>query len=336
MIWGSFMLPFFLFQKKLYLCIFKVKKMKIGTKRIILLCCGLLFFAMQKSMAVSFAENDTILIPCNDLYQNSWGGVNTRLKTNILNKTQEYILPLQVDSNEFVFPTVRKTHVCSPYGMRSGRMHTGMDIKQSPGDSIVAAWDGVVRMANKNYYAYGGTVVIRHHNGLETLYAHLSKIYVLENQTVKAGELIGLAGRTGRATTEHLHFETRSLYEYFDPRTIIDFNTFSLKTDTLYIVKGKFSSNLLENIPENTDEQLSDSEIVADNSQEENDPSIQEKTNTNTIISPQTEFYIVKKGDTLYSISKKYNVSINVLCRINNITQESVLQIGQKLKLRTN
>jgi len=315
----------------------KLMGMKISIKGVILLCLCMLLFITQKSMAVPFAENDTVLIPCNDLYQNSWGGANTRPRTNMLNKNQNYILPLQInDSDNFVFPTVHKTYVCSPYGIRSGRMHTGMDIKQQLGDSIVAAWDGVVRMANKSYYAYGGTVVIRHYNGLETLYAHLSKIYVNENQTIKAGELIGYAGRTGRATTEHLHFETRFLYEYFDPRLIIDFNTFALKTDTLYIVRGKFLSNLLDDIDNNIDEQLFDSEIIADNSEEESHSSVQEKTNINTINAQQAAFYTVKKGDTLYSISKRYNVSINVICKLNNITQESILQIGQKLKLKAN
>ena len=307
---------------------------KIGTKWIISLHLCLLFFNMQQSAALSFAEGDTLIIPCNELYQNTWGNANTRLKTNILNANQNYILPLQADSNRFVFPTAHKTYVCSPYGIRSGRMHTGMDMKQQLGDSILAAWDGIVRMANKNYYGYGGVIVIRHPNGLETLYSHLSQIKVADNQSVKAGELIGYAGRTGRATTEHLHFETRFLYEYFDPRTIIDFETFSLKTDTLYVVKGKFLNNPQQYIPENNEEQVSDSAVVTDDLLEKNDSPVQKKTTTNTITSPQMEFYIVKKGDTLYSIAKKNNVSVRVLCQINKITEESILQIGQKLKIR--
>jgi len=249
------------------------------------------------------------------------------LKSNIFDKNRDYILPLQIEGSNFVFPTARKTHVCSPYGIRSGRMHTGMDVKQALGDSIVAAWDGVVRMANKNYYGYGGTIVIRHFNGLETLYAHLSSIEVKENQVVRAGELIGFAGRTGRATTEHLHFETRFLYEYFDPRTIIDFNTFSLKTDTLFIRKGKFSGSL-QFTPdvEHEEEQLSDSTIITENLEKI------EKTEAKPSIQPS--YHIVKKGDTLYSIAKTNKIDIKYLCQINNITQESILQIGQKLKLK--
>ena len=297
---------------------------------ILLLQMVFLFVIIQKTSALTLTEGDSVAIPFSALYQNSWGGESTRLKSNIFDKSRDYILPLQIDGNNFVFPTVRKTHVCSPYGIRSSRMHTGMDVKQALGDSIVAAWDGIVRMANKNYYGYGGTIVIRHFNGLETLYAHLSSIEVKENQTVKAGELIGFAGRTGRATTEHLHFETRFLYEYFDPRTIIDFNTFSLKADTLYVRKGKFSgSSQFASDVENEENQLSDSTIITENLEEIKK---MEKIEVKPHIQPA--FYVVKKGDTLHSIAKINKIDIKYLCQINNITQESILQIGQKLKLK--
>lgn len=283
---------------------------------------------------------DTILIPSADLYQHTWGGENTRLRTNLLDRQRNYCLPLQIETeSSFVYPCVNNSFVCSPYGMRSGRMHTGMDIKQKLGDSIVAAWDGMVRMAKKNYYAYGGTVVIRHANGLETLYAHLSSVDVEENQEVKAGELIGKAGRTGRATTEHLHFETRFLYEHFDPRTIIDFATFSLCADTLFVQKGKFRTNDAILIT-NGNLQLDSNIIAMDSSQM--DTSVEEEIATEIILKQKeittTEnnkdsFFIVKKGDTLYSISRKYNMSVQTLCRLNNLTENSILSIGQKLKL---
>ena len=295
-----------------------------------------MFLITQKTKALPQAEADSVAVPFSALYQNSWGGENTRLRTNIFDRGQNYTLLLQTnDSDIFVFPTVRKTYVCSPYGIRSGRQHTGMDIKQNLGDSIVAAWGGIVRMTNKNYYGYGGTVVIRHLNGLETIYAHLSGIEVKENQVVTAGELIGYAGRTGRATTEHLHFETRFLYEHFDPRTIIDFDNFSLKTDTLYIRKGKFSNNPLFNpILENIAEEYPDSVVIEENLDREEDNPPEEKPKTVETRPQQAAFYIVKKGDTLYSIAKATKTTIDYLCKINNITQESILQIGQKLKLK--
>jgi murein DD-endopeptidase MepM/ murein hydrolase activator NlpD len=282
----------------------------------ILLHLILLFFVSQELRASSLfvikKGSDTIFIPSASLYEDTWGGENTRLRTNLLDIHQNYILPLQTEGeNMFVFPCINKTYVCSFYGMRNGRMHTGMDIKQKLGDSIIAAWDGIVRMAQKNYYAYGNIVVIRHSNGLETLYAHLSDIHVKENQAVKAGELIGCAGKTGRATTEHLHFETRFLYEHFDPQTIIDFNTFSLYSDTLYVSNGKFSNqNFL------TQDSLKTEEIISFE------------------IPSSQNIYIVKKGDTLYAIAKKYNIGINDICQLNNIEQKSMLYIGQKLKLK--
>ena len=298
---------------------------------------------------------DDLIIPSADLYQNTWGGENTRLRTNLLNNQTDYILPLQIDGeNAFVFPCVNKTYVCSSYGMRSGRMHTGMDIKQKLGDSIVAAWDGVVRMAKKNYYAYGGTLVIRHANGLETLYSHLSDINVVENQEVKAGDLIGKAGRTGRASAEHLHFEIRFLYEHFNPKTIIDFKTFSLFANTLYVQNGKFratnsisidddivptdGNNLTLDSANESQFILSQEEIIEKTTENKIEKTIEnrtEKTTENkTEKTIENKTHIVQKGDTLYSISKKYNISIPQICKLNNLADEDKIFIGQELKLK--
>ena len=279
---------------------------------------------------------DTVIIPSADVYKNTWGGTHTRLQTDLFNKQTTYCLPLRLEGeSDFVFPCKNQTYVCSPYGMRSGRMHTGMDVKQKLGDSIVAAWDGVVRMASKSYYAYGGTVVIRHANGLETLYSHLSALDVVENQVVKAGDLIGRAGRTGRATTEHLHFETRFLYEHFDPRTIIDFNTFSLSADTLFIRNGKFKASKFsasdDIVVDSNDMASGTVQSASDTASVSQNPSKPQEIKTTTNATPK--FHIVKKGDTLYSIAKRYNTSVSRLCKLNNLTDAAILSIGQKLKL---
>ncbi len=220
-------------------------------------------------------------------------------------------------------------------------MHTGMDIKQDYGDSIVSAWNGVVRMARMGYYGYGGTVIIRHDNGIETMYAHLSRICVLPNQEVKAGELIGKAGRTGRATTEHLHFETRFLYECFNPKTIINFDTHTLMADTMVVKNGKFFSkadydkkkNEIDIKPTTIDS------IAVDSIQTLNDSilAIVTTPTPKTPIKPQTtykpKYYTVKQGDTLSKIAKKYHTSINILCKINKIKETGILSLGQKIKL---
>ena len=113
--------------------------------------------------------------------------------------------------------------VISPYGGRR-RHHSGVDIKTVPNDTIVAAFDGLVRMA-KPYAAYGNVIVVRHYNGLETVYSHNAKNLVKPGDRVKAGQPIALTGRTGRATTAHLHFETRLNGEHFNPSLVFDFTT---------------------------------------------------------------------------------------------------------------
>ncbi len=287
---------------------------------------------------------DTVLtiptLPATHFYTDVWKCDNTR-STYLISKDSTYLLPLEnANTGSFVFPCRGK--VCSPYGIRGGRMHTGMDIKQNYGDSIFAAWNGVVRMARMGYYGYGGTVVIRHDNGLETMYAHLSRISVLPNQVVKAGDLIGKAGRTGRATTEHLHFETRFLYEYFNPKTIIDFELRKLITDTLIVKNGKFYAKhdidkaaVEKSIPLTSvsDTLITQTNRISTDSTQtltttNNDSP---KVNPNALYKPK--YYTVKQGDTLYQIAKKYHTSINNLCEINKIKENSILSIGQKLKL---
>ena len=126
----------------------------------------------------------------------------------------ELVLPLGEHENEFCYPYPGK--LISPFGYRGSRMHTGIDIKAVPNDTVRAALPGVVRMS-KYYSGYGNLVLIRHYNGIETVYAHNSKNLVRVNDAVEAGDPIALAGRTGRATTEHVHFEVRIASEPFNP-----------------------------------------------------------------------------------------------------------------------
>ena len=130
-----------------------------------------------------------------------------------------------IPEEEYAFP-LPGGKVISPYGGRR-RHHSGVDIKTKPNDTIVAAFDGLVRMA-KPYAAYGNVIVIRHYNGLETIYSHNSKNFVKPGDRVKAGQPIALTGRTGRATTAHLHFETRLNGEHFNPNMVFNFSTCKL------------------------------------------------------------------------------------------------------------
>ena len=271
-------------------------------------------------------------IPAKQYYQNSWNNTNTH--SGYLLTNSQYTLCLNTEGeNTFVFPCVKATKLISPYGPRGGRMHTGVDLKQNLGDSIVAAWDGCVRMAKESYYGYGKLVVIRHANGLETLYAHLSKVCVKENTFVKAGDLIGLAGRTGRATTEHLHFETRFLYEPFNPATIINIDKRMLISDTLSVHNKKFKAG----VPAVTDTAISYKQMLSDLFEDfstDTTPSVKDSIVMPVPAPPAKKTYhIVVKGDSLYKISKRYGVSISKLCKINNMKETDILSLGRKIKL---
>ena len=125
--------------------------------------------------------------------------------------------------------------VISPYG--GSRRHSGVDLKTKPNDEIHAAFDGVVTRSSP-YSGYGNCIVIRHDNGLETLYSHQSKNFVKVGDRVKAGQVIGLTGRTGRATTEHLHFETLFKGRRFNPNLIFDHTSKQLQQSTLTLTKN--------------------------------------------------------------------------------------------------
>jgi murein DD-endopeptidase MepM/ murein hydrolase activator NlpD len=206
----------------------------------------------------------------------------------------------------------------SDYGMRGRSMHSGIDIQASPGDTVRAALSGVVRMS-KSYSGYGNTVVIRHPNGLETVYAHHAENFVRTNDLVQAGEPIAIAGRTGQATGVHLHFETRVAGEHFDPNLLIDTERHTLRRGTLHLTR-------------------SGGRILASNSLPRESSTFAYSTSTSIpSASPQSvaaaKVHEVHRGDTLFSISRHYGVSIDRLCNLNGISRESILSIGQKIKL---
>ncbi|MDA0784239.1 MAG: M23 family metallopeptidase [Bacteroidetes bacterium] len=138
---------------------------------------------------------------------------------------------------DFAMPIYGRTN--SPFGWRHGRPHTGIDLQLRTGDSVYSAFDGVIRMS-KYYNGYGNCVVIRHFNGLETLYGHLSKLEHKPGTLVNAGQLIGLGGSTGHSTGPHLHFEIRFLGRPLNPAAVIDFPNETVKSDTLLIASNLF------------------------------------------------------------------------------------------------
>ncbi len=217
---------------------------------------------------------------------------------------------------EFVFPF--KGRILSPYGnRRRHHLHTGVDIKLQAGDTVRCAFNGVVRMA-KRFHGYGLMVVVQHPNGLETLYAHLSKFLVKPGEEVSAGTPLALGGRTGRATTTHLHFETRFLGEHFDPAYLISYSDFSLREDTLmaYYRNGELAV-FPKGSNSNQAELSSNPEVVK--------PAVQNKVSS---------YYVVKKGDTLYSIARKNRMALDDLYKLNGIKPGAVLSVGTKLWIK--
>lgn len=200
-----------------------------------------------------------------------------------------------------------KGAVCSPYKVRRGHKHQGVDLDVEYGDPIYAAFDGIVRVALPSRYTggYGNVVVLRHANGLETFYGHLTHYTVEADDLVKAGEVIGYCGSTGRSTGPHLHFETRYLGQSFDPERIFDFKEGVLR-DTVFTLKKHYYS------------------IYSHEGQ--SDKESKEASGRVT--------YTVKKGDTLSAIARKHGTTVKALCKLNGIKENKVLQIGQKIIVR--
>lgn len=206
-----------------------------------------------------------------------------------------------IDLTGFHMPTP-STKITSPFGPRWRRMHNGLDLKVNIGDTIVAAFDGKVRIVRYERRGYGKYVVIRHDNGLETIYGHLSKQLVEENQLVKAGEVIGLGGNTGRSTGSHLHFETRFLGIAINPALMFDFPKQDIVADTYTFKKTKGYQRAAGS---------HDTQLASDGT---------------------IRYHKVKSGDTLSRIAKLRGVSISTLCKLNRITTKTILRPGQVLR----
>lgn len=209
-------------------------------------------------------------------------------------------------------PNTRITDVFG-YRPRRRRAHYGLDIKVYVGDTIRAAFDGKVRVVkNQGRRGYGKYVVIRHDNGLETVYGHLSKQLVDTNQLVKAGEPIALGGNTGRSTGSHLHFETRFLGEVINPEFMFDFPNQDIVSDSYLFVRGA-----------NRYAYQRTRALAAVKSG---------KSGAAEAEKSAIRYHKIRKGDTLGRISRLYHVSIDRLCQINDIKRTTTLRIGQVLR----
>ena len=172
-----------------------------------------------------------------DYYDVGVNHIKITQSSQLIDKQELTICPMDLLEEGFFFP-LPDCRIMSRYGTREGRMHSGWDIKTFANDTIRCAFDGEV-ILSQWYADYGNCVIVRHHNGLETLYSHNSKNLVKKGDLVKAGTPLSLEGRTGRATGDHLHFETRIDNQHFDPNLLFDFENHSLRKDCLKISKKK-------------------------------------------------------------------------------------------------
>lgn len=184
-----------------------------------------------------------------------------------------------------IYTHPNKGRLTSPFGPRWGRMHYGTDIGLRTGDTIVAAFDGIVRIAQRNY-SYGNIAILFHKNGLETYYAHMSRLLVQPNQLVKSGDPIGLGGNTGRSRGSHLHFEVRYLGAPIDAQYLIDFVEHKLTRETLPICKETLYSSSTTG----------------------------------------ARYHKVRQGETLSSIARRYHTTVPQLRGLNGLKSSRIRQ----------
>ncbi len=246
------------------------------------------------------SDNSLLFYDTSAIFKEDW-------KVNITfsyakNEFNEKSIVYFTDSiHSYAFPVEKKT--TSGFGRRHGSFHKGIDIPIKTGEAIVAAFDGKVRYATYNSGGFGNLVIIRHANGLETYYAHLSRLKVKANQIVKAGDVIGLGGSTGRSYSPHLHFEMRYHDVAFDPEKVFDTENYCLRNENSVVADLMLKSNYKYKAPINHDH-LAEGSV-----------------------------YSIKSGDTLSKIAARNGKTVEQLCDLNGLSRSSVLQIGQRIRV---
>ena len=233
-----------------------------------------------------------------------------------------------IDLRGFCMPTSSRV-ITSNFGARWGRQHKGLDIKVYIGDTIRAAFSGKVRVVKYEGRGYGKYVVIRHYNGLETYYAHMSKQLVSEGDDVRAGDPIGLGGNTGRSTGSHLHFETRLCGVALNPALMFDFCNQDVTGDSYTFRRSRYAAESAQAT------RLRGANANGGTSRFDNDSDDDSElaiAAPSASFAPETHFHKVKKGETLQSVARKCHTTVDALCRLNRIGKNIRLMPGQILK----
>jgi murein DD-endopeptidase MepM/ murein hydrolase activator NlpD len=254
--------------------------------------------------------------PAEDLYED-WSNKYAHHETALPDS-------FRISLKDFCMPTTSRV-LTSNFGARWGRQHKGLDIKVYIGDTIRAAFSGKVRVVRYERRGYGKYVVIRHYNGLETIYGHMSAQLVVEDQEVRAGDPIGLGGNTGRSTGSHLHFETRLCGVALNPALMFDFRNQDVVDDYYMFRKDSYQresaiATRLRGVGGSSFAGINDEEI--------------ELVSAAPAASYQQEsrFHKVRKGETLYSIARKRGTTVDAIMKLNHLKKSSKLRPGQILK----
>lgn len=276
-------------------------------------------YAINENALTEDSDSLDVTFPSNDLYAD-WD--TTKIHNNTFSdyfkdesKNDSIVIDLSEALNG-LFTMPYKGNITSHFGWRRYRAHYGTDIDLETGDSVSTAFDGMVRIAKSKVSGYGNVVVVRHNNGLETVYAHLSKILVEPGQQIKAGELIGLGGNTGRSTGSHLHFEIRFLGQPIDSEDLIDFVNGKLKQNEFVLKKSEVELKY---------------DLRALHSRHKHDVGLSRSYTKNNNLN--SKLYKIKPGDTLGKIAQKNKTTIKAICEKNKFKQTKVLQIGQIIKI---
>jgi murein DD-endopeptidase MepM/ murein hydrolase activator NlpD len=231
--------------------------------------------------------------PAHSFYK-SWNiELTNPYKNDICLNDSSFIMTLKDEGFDCDYHHPFPGPITSNFGWRDGKQHAGIDIDLVTGDSVVAAFSGMVRISRR-HGGYGNVVVIRHYNGLETTYAHLSKLKVNVGDVVDPGQLIGLGGNTGHSSGSHLHFEVRFKGKAFNPKNIINFKQHAILSDSITIKKTQYGY---------------------------------------AVYPVGQEFHVVKRGDFLFKIANQYGTSVNNLCSWNGIRRNSTLRVGQHIRI---
>ena len=312
---------------------------------------------IQRQTAAYPYISESYEIPAYGLYQKYWDTVNIRSKMLEIPFSNDRLMLMLVQdaNNPFVMPC-QFEKIKTTYGeTKNGGFHPGIDLKTEPQTLVKSCFDGVVRMAT--YYGdYGLMVVVRHYNGLETVYAHLDKLCVTPHQIVKAGQVIGQTGTTGNTKECILHFETRFMNEYFDPELVIDFEEEDVLQNNMALMSRDFNIISLEEVgnwkpaaPKPTAtaptvkpavNQEVKQEVAAQPQKEQAEEKTVEETPKTETVNPTTTpqetavYHTVKAGENLYRISVKYNTTVDNILKLNNLKNADKIVEGQKLRVK--